>query len=85
MTNQMLLKTHEVAELLAVSPATIKAWRLGVRKPPSGTELHFVCLGRAIRYRVEDVKDFVAQLTDAARRQTDGGERSENGKARSFI
>jgi excisionase family DNA binding protein len=44
-----LLKTEEVARLLSVSPLTIRAWRFQGLLP-------CVRLGRAIRYRPEDIE-----------------------------
>lgn len=48
----LLLTTAQVAELLNVSPSTVKALRSrGVITP--------VTLGRAIRYRASDIQDLV--------------------------
>lgn len=49
MEKQVLLKTEEVAELLRVSPLTIRAWRFQGLLP-------CVRLGRAVRYRHEDIE-----------------------------
>jgi len=44
-----LLKTEEVARLLSLSPLTIRAWRFQGLLP-------CVRLGRAVRYRREDIE-----------------------------
>ena len=49
MEKEALLKTEEVARLLGVSPLTIRAWRFQQLLP-------CVRLGRAVRYRLEDIE-----------------------------
>jgi predicted DNA-binding transcriptional regulator AlpA len=48
-----LLKEAEVADFLNVSVLTLRRWRWQRRGP------RFVKLGRAVRYRPEEVEDFV--------------------------
>jgi len=51
----MLLKTHEVADKLRVTKATIESWRCRGGGP------QFVRYGRAVRYRPEDIEAFIEQ------------------------
>ena len=46
--------TKEVARILRVSPSTLSKWRVSRRQ-----KLPFVKLGRAVRYRIEDVEAFL--------------------------
>ncbi len=50
MQREPLLKTEDVARLLGVSPLTIRAWRFQRLLP-------CVRLGRAVRYRLEDIEE----------------------------
>ena len=47
------LTEYEVADLLSLSVATLRAWRLKAKGPP------FVRFGRAVRYLQADVERFV--------------------------
>jgi predicted DNA-binding transcriptional regulator AlpA len=51
-----LLGEHEVAKRLAVSVATVRRWR-SFRQGPV-----FVKLGSAVRYRLEDLVDWIERL-----------------------
>lgn len=53
-----LLKPEEVAGRLGLSPATLQIWRITGRYG-----LPYIKAGRRIRYREEDVDDFVARRT----------------------
>lgn len=48
-----LIDTDGAAELLRVSRRTIEAWRLRGGGP------RFVRVGRAVRYRVRDIEDWI--------------------------
>ena len=51
-----LLSPKEVAEILGVTEQTLAVWRsLGSQ------ELRFIKVGRAVRYRPEDVKKYIEQ------------------------
>jgi excisionase family DNA binding protein len=54
-----MLTQREVAALLGIRPRTIEDWRS--RK--TGPELPYVRLGRAVRYRREDVERLIAANT----------------------
>lgn len=59
----LFLSTKQTAEILGVSPSTLKAWRLGTRKqPPRLVEgAHWVSLGeRKVLYHRELMLDFLA-------------------------
>lgn len=56
------LSTHDVADLLAVSPATVRYWR------HRGTGPRGVNLGRQVRYRRVDVEAWVEDRAKAERR-----------------
>jgi len=51
----MLLRTEEAAKFLDVQKSTMEAWRCRGGGPV------FVRYKRAVRYRIEDLKDFVLQ------------------------
>jgi excisionase family DNA binding protein len=53
-----LLTTKEVADMLGVSPGTLNVWRCTQRYP-----LTFIKVGRSVRYRMEDVEDFLRSRT----------------------
>jgi len=61
MTHSALLDTQAAADVLGLSPNTLSRWRW------SGSGPRFVKLGRAVRYRREDLDQFIAQ---AAREST---------------
>ena len=50
-----LLREKEVSEMLGVAIATLHAWRR-VGKPPA-----FIRLGRAVRYRLSDLRELIRQ------------------------
>lgn len=53
-TSDRLLNEHDVAELLTVSVATIRRWRL-LRQGP-----RYIKVGAAVRYRSDDVGAWLA-------------------------
>lgn len=56
-SRQKLLKESEVAEQLQISEKTLQSWRL-LRKG-----LSYVKIGSAIRYKQQDVDEFIAMRT----------------------
>ena len=61
-TDDQFLTETEVARLLGISPRTLQAWRhRGGHTPP------FLKLGRTVRYRLGDVKEW---LRERKRRST---------------
>lgn len=63
-TKIQLLTPQETAELLGISKGTLNLWRCKKRYP-----LPYVKVGRAVRYRLEDVLKFIE-----SRRQPGNGE-----------
>ena len=61
-----LLDTHEAAAILKLRPQTLMVWR--TRRP--NHRLRFIRLGRTVRYRQQDVEDFIA--AGAGRATNDG-------------
>ncbi len=57
-----LLNEKQAAELLGTTPGTLSVWRC-VRRYP---ELRYVKIGRSVRYRVEDLQDFISRRTVGA-------------------
>lgn len=58
MTDKLLLNEEEAAEVLAIKPQTLAAWRCrGVNSLP------FVKVGRAVRYRRSDLETWMATRT----------------------
>jgi predicted DNA-binding transcriptional regulator AlpA len=55
--DESLLNESETAKFLAVSVRTLQAWRTRELGPP------FVRLGRAIRYRLKDLIEWVRSKT----------------------
>lgn len=55
-----LLTQEEAAELLGVLPKTLQAWRTTQRYP-----LKFVKVGRCVRYKRQDITDFIEKRTFA--------------------
>ncbi len=53
----MLLNEKQVAQLLCCTTSALRRWRREGRGP------RFVKIGRLVRYRQEDVEDFVNQNT----------------------
>ena len=51
------ITTREAAQLLRLSPITLAQWRCRDEGPP------FVRLGRAVRYRAGDVRDWAQSQT----------------------
>jgi excisionase family DNA binding protein len=49
-----LLTTREAAEILNVNPGTLRVWRHHKRYP-----LPYVKIGVAVRYRAEDLQEFM--------------------------
>jgi excisionase family DNA binding protein len=49
-----LLTTHEAAQLLQLGPSTLTTWRSTGR-----VRLPFVQIGRAVRYRLSDLRSFI--------------------------
>jgi len=56
-----LITEQRAAEYLGVAPGTLRIWRCTGR-----VQLPFVRVGRSIRYRVEDVEQFVERRTVGA-------------------
>lgn len=56
-----LITEAEAAELLCIKPQTLAAWRCRATQ-----DLPFVRVGRAIRYRLSDVEDWLARRTQTA-------------------
>jgi predicted DNA-binding transcriptional regulator AlpA len=52
-----LLTEKQVAAQLSINPKTLSIWR-GQRRGP-----RFVKLGRAVRYRLSDVREFLESVT----------------------
>ncbi len=50
-----ILTTVEAAELLGLKPGTLEIWRWNGRGPA------FLKIGRACRYRIEDLQEFIAK------------------------
>lgn len=48
-----LLSTKQAAQLLGLKPNTLAKWRV------AGTGPVFVTMGRAVRYRVSDLRNFI--------------------------
>ena len=53
-----LLSANEAAELLGLSPATLKKWRRNHRGP------RYHRLGSAVRYKREDLEAFVSESAE---------------------
>jgi excisionase family DNA binding protein len=56
----VLLRTKQAAKMLGVTEGTLCVWRCVKRYP-----LRYVKVGRAIRYRVSDVEDFLRMRTES--------------------
>ena len=52
-----LLTRVEAAKILGLKPQTLAAWAM------TGRHLPFVKIGRAVRYKLADVKEFIDQQT----------------------
>lgn len=53
-----LVNTAEAAELLALSPKTLTKWRCA-----GGTDLAYVKMGSLVRYRLSDIRQYIAGRT----------------------
>jgi predicted DNA-binding transcriptional regulator AlpA len=62
---ETLLTTPTVAELTGLSQVTLRRWR------STGSGPRFVRLGRAVRYRPDDITDFVSARTYESTSQAD--------------
>jgi len=51
-----LLTTAEVSDILGVTEGTLMAWRSTLRYP-----LPFVKVGRLVKYRSQDIQEFICQ------------------------
>ncbi len=49
-----LLTPEEAAAMLRTTPGVLSVWRTTRRYP-----LHYVKIGRSVRYRLRDVEDFI--------------------------
>lgn len=58
MTTKILFNTDEAAEMLGLSPVTLKEWRC-VGKGPRPTHL-----GRAVRYHTMDLEAYARAMRD---------------------
>jgi excisionase family DNA binding protein len=56
-TSEPLLMEVQAAKLLSVSPRTLQNWRIAGEGPP------FIRIGRAIRYRREDILRWIEAHT----------------------
>ena len=65
-----LLSEHDAARVLGVKPATLRRWRWAGRGPG------FHKIGRAVRYRLGELANFI---DDAARRSTTDTGRGPHG------
>jgi excisionase family DNA binding protein len=70
------LTEREVAELLGLSVATLRAWRHRGKGP------RFLRLGRSVRYLPSDVNDFVRASAVDTRSESSSDEDSELGELR---
>ncbi len=52
---ERLLNEYEVSEMLAIKVKRLRAWRL------KGGMIPFVKIGKSVRYRPQDVRQFVEQ------------------------
>lgn len=60
-TGRSLLTEREAAELLSISPFTLRTWRL------RGTGPRYVRIGAAIRYSCVDLEAFIVASPDEGR------------------
>ena len=56
--NERMLNEVEAAEMLGLRPGTLNVWRSTRR-----VNIPFVKIGRAVRYRMSDLHDFIAKRT----------------------
>ena len=64
--NQHLLTPKVVAEMIGVTEGTLNTWRCTKRYP-----LPYLKFGRSIRYRRQDVLDFIASFHEKEGRSAD--------------
>lgn len=62
--NVPLLTSEEAAYHLKVTPHTLNVWRCTGRYP-----LPFVKIGRCVRYRLDDIQQFIAQCRYTQQKQ----------------
>ncbi len=55
MAEEKLLTTKELSELLGIAKYTLIKYRLQGKGP------HFIKLGRVVRYRLQDIKDWIEE------------------------
>ena len=60
-----LLDEREAALRLQISPATLRFWRSKRKRGEEAPVLPFVQLGRLVKYRIEDVDEFLLQQIKA--------------------
>ncbi len=74
-STQRLLTLTEASALLALSPATVRKWRLQNRLP-------VVKLGRAVRVRLQDIERIMQAGVAGARARDRGTERVQSAGTR---
>ena len=62
---QVLLDEAEAADRLSLSPQTLRLWRTKRKQGLVAPVLPFVQLGRLIRYRIQDVDQFLMEQIHA--------------------
>lgn len=58
-TTSPLLNDRQTAEILGISPKSLAVWRCTKRHP----DLKYIKVGRAVRYRPEDIESFINSRT----------------------
>ena len=72
--HDLLLTEVQAAEFLNVSVRTLQSWRVsGIKKLP------FIRVGRAIRYRLADLRAWIAENTFTSTTQADARRDPRNG------
>lgn len=56
-----LLDEREAAEILQISPATLRLWRKKRKTGEVAPVVPFLQIGRAVRYRNEDLETFLTE------------------------
>ena len=59
-SDDRLLREKEVAEFLKVSPHTLAVWRMKVTRGLPAPDLPFRKIGRSVRYRLGDLRAYIA-------------------------
>jgi excisionase family DNA binding protein len=54
MSNDKLLCTKEVSEILGISAGTLAVWRCTKKQ-----KLSFIKVGKSVRYRIKDVMNYI--------------------------